>query len=184
MFERYTEKARNVIFHARHFAGELRCRFIEAEHILLAILKEDPGLFRKWINSDQEIDAFRAEIEQSAKGAETSPAGVEMALSSAAKRVLAYAAEESDRLQDSAIRPAHLITGILRERDTPASIALRNRGVDVQQARVVFVSSSDGNAAMHANTEDLHRLVEELPASQLGRARALLVALREANRQS
>ncbi|MBZ5597034.1 MAG: hypothetical protein LAN83_01820 [Acidobacteriia bacterium] len=39
MFERYTEKARRVIFFARYEASEYGSPFIETEHLLLGLLR-------------------------------------------------------------------------------------------------------------------------------------------------
>ena len=41
MFERYTEKARRVIFFARYEASQFGAIQIEAEHILLGLIRED-----------------------------------------------------------------------------------------------------------------------------------------------
>lgn len=39
MFDRYTEKARRTVFWARHEASELGALYIEAEHLLLGLLR-------------------------------------------------------------------------------------------------------------------------------------------------
>ena len=44
MFERYTEKARRVIFFARYEASQFGSPFIETEHLLLGLLREEEGL--------------------------------------------------------------------------------------------------------------------------------------------
>jgi hypothetical protein len=44
MFERYTEKARRVIFFARYEASQFGASAIEAEHILLGLLREGEGV--------------------------------------------------------------------------------------------------------------------------------------------
>ncbi len=41
MFERYTETARRVIFFARYEASQLGSPYIETEHLLLGILREE-----------------------------------------------------------------------------------------------------------------------------------------------
>ena len=41
MFERYTEKARRVVFFARYLASEYGSAYIEAEHLLLGLLREN-----------------------------------------------------------------------------------------------------------------------------------------------
>ncbi len=44
MFERYTEKARRVIFFARYEALQYGSRFIAPEHILLGLMREDKSI--------------------------------------------------------------------------------------------------------------------------------------------
>jgi ATP-dependent Clp protease ATP-binding subunit ClpC len=44
MFERYTEKARRVIFFARYEASQFGSPCIETEHLLLGIMREDHAL--------------------------------------------------------------------------------------------------------------------------------------------
>ena len=51
MFERYTEKARRVIFFARYEASQFGAQAIEAEHILLGLLREDKQLTQKFFRS-------------------------------------------------------------------------------------------------------------------------------------
>jgi ATP-dependent Clp protease ATP-binding subunit ClpC len=41
MFERYTEGARRTIFFARYEAAQIGPAYIETEHILLGLLRED-----------------------------------------------------------------------------------------------------------------------------------------------
>ena len=41
MFERYTEKARRVIFFARYEASQFGAPAIEPEHLLLGLMRED-----------------------------------------------------------------------------------------------------------------------------------------------
>lgn len=182
MFERYNEKARRVIFYARYFACDLGYRYIEPEHILLAILQEDPDLFRTWLKTDGDYVALKTEVTR--KNGPKAPASVDIPLSQSAKRVLAFAAEKAELLQHRDIRPFHLLAGLLREEETAAAGVLRKYGVDdLDRSRIVFVASSDGhNAHKPIDSADLHKMIDQLPSSQLGRARALLQALLEANR--
>jgi Clp amino terminal domain, pathogenicity island component len=56
MFERYTEKARRAIFFARYAASQYGSPYIESEHLLLGLLREDraPASY---------IESIRREIE-------------------------------------------------------------------------------------------------------------------------
>ena len=49
MFERYTEKARRVIFFARYEAAQFGGAFIETEHLLLGVLREDQDLALRFL---------------------------------------------------------------------------------------------------------------------------------------
>jgi ATP-dependent Clp protease ATP-binding subunit ClpC len=45
VFERYTERARRVIFFARYEASQYGSNHIDTEHLLLGLLREDKALF-------------------------------------------------------------------------------------------------------------------------------------------
>ncbi len=175
MFERYTDTSRRVIFSARFFASELGSTLIEPEHILLAILREEPDVLRPWLKSEHDYEALRAELEDCQPGQERIPDSVDIPLSGPSKRVLAYASEEAERLRHLNIRSSHLLAGLLREPNTSAAHALAGFGVEIQQVRMVFVASL--KHPHRPETDDLHQLIDQLPPAQLGQARVLLQAL-------
>jgi predicted enzyme related to lactoylglutathione lyase len=49
MFERYTEKARRVIFFARYEASQFGSPQIQAEYILLGLMREDKALLMRFV---------------------------------------------------------------------------------------------------------------------------------------
>lgn len=178
MFERYTETARRVIFSARFFASEFGSSMIEPEHILLAILREEPEVFRPWLRAEHDYEALRSLIESREHGQEKIPDSVNIPFSPPSKRVLAFAVEEAEQLRHREIRPSHLLAGLLREPDSLAAHALAEVGVEIQQVRMVFVVGSL-KYPHRPETDDLHQLIDQLPVAQLGQARALLQALSE-----
>jgi Clp amino terminal domain, pathogenicity island component len=48
MFERYSEKARRVIFFSRYEASQFGSPKIDTEHLLLGLIREDKALYR-WL---------------------------------------------------------------------------------------------------------------------------------------
>jgi len=64
MFERYTEKARRVIFFARYEASQFGSPYIETEHLLLGLLREDKALTNRFLRSHSSVDSIRKQIEQ------------------------------------------------------------------------------------------------------------------------
>ena len=49
MFERYTEKARRTIFFGRYEASQFGSPYIESEHLLIGLLREDKALARTFL---------------------------------------------------------------------------------------------------------------------------------------
>ena len=54
MFERYTEKARRVIFFARYEASQFGSPYIETEHLLLGLLREDKALTNRFLALEEQ----------------------------------------------------------------------------------------------------------------------------------
>ena len=134
MFERYTEKARRVIFFARYEASLCGGMSITTEHLLLGLLREDQNILSRFIH-DTSLDNLRAEIEARIDMHEKVPASIDLPLSEANKRILAYADEESRRLQTGHVGTEHLLLGILREEKCGAAEILRGHGVGLEAVR-------------------------------------------------
>ena len=115
MFERYTEKARRVIFFARYEASQFGSPYIETEHLLLGLLREDKALTNRFLRSHASVESIRKQIEAHTTIREKVSTSVDLPLSNECKRVLAYAAEEAERLGHKHIGTEHLLLGLLRE---------------------------------------------------------------------
>ena len=61
MFERYTERARRVIFFARYEASQFGSHAIETEHLLLGLIREDKNLTNRFLQAPS-IESLRMEI--------------------------------------------------------------------------------------------------------------------------
>src|SRR6266536_3074366 len=136
MFERYTEKARRVIFFARYEASQFGAPAIEPEHLLLGLMREDKTLTgRLFPRAQVSIESIRKEIEGRTLLREKISTSVELPLAPETKRVLAYAHEESDRLQHRHIGTEHLLLGLLREERSMAAEILYERGLRLNAVR-------------------------------------------------
>jgi ATP-dependent Clp protease ATP-binding subunit ClpC len=136
VFERYTEKARRVIFFARYEASQFGTPAIEAEHILLGIMREDRYLVNRLFSPTlASIETIRKEIERRTIVGEKISTSVDLPLSEEAKRVLAYAAEESERLERRHIGTEHLLLGILRVEESVAADILHESGLNINTIR-------------------------------------------------
>jgi hypothetical protein len=134
MFERYTEKARRVIFLARYEASQFGSPYIETEHLLLGVLREDKPLVQQCLPRDAS-ETIRMAVEELTTKRETISTSVDLPLSQPSKRVLAYAAEESERLKQKEIGTEHLLLALLREEDGTAARILTELGVNLPETR-------------------------------------------------
>ncbi len=135
MFERYTEKARRVIFFARYEASQFGSPYIETEHLLLGLLREDKALTNRFLRQHSSVDSIRKQIEGHTTIREKVSTSVDLPLSNECKRVLAYAAEEAERLSHKHIGTEHLLLGLLREEKCFAAEILHERGLKLQTIR-------------------------------------------------
>ncbi len=136
MFERYTERARRVLFFARYEASQLGSISIETEHLLLGLIREGKGLTsRIFQRSHLSLDAIRKDIEGRTVFREKVSTSVEIPFSGETKRVLQYAAEEADRLLHNYIGTEHLLLGLLREERSVAASILMEKGMRLHAVR-------------------------------------------------
>ena len=147
MFEKYTEKARRVIFFARYEASQLGSRSIETEHVLLGLLREDKGLTSRFFpRAEAALDEIRKQIEGSALGREKVSTSVELPLSDESKKVLTYAAEEADRLLCNYIGTEHILLGLLREEKSMAAAILGDKGLRLSRVREELEGTTERQA--------------------------------------
>ena len=162
MFERYTEKARRIIFFARYEASTTGSHIIEPEHLLLGMLREAKALFDS-AKIQPMTDELRAAVHVEGAPVSTS---VDLPLSHLAKRVLAYSAEEAERLNHRHISPEHLLLALMRE---PSLAATTLAKYGIQRDRIIKTaiggetkSRDTINELRQALTQLVERLTPEI----------------------
>src|ERR1700691_344149 len=153
MFERYTEKARRVIFFARYEASQFGSPYIETEHLLLGLLREDKQLANRVLRSHAAVDSIRKQIEGHTTVREKVSTSVDLPLSHECKRVLAYGAEEAERLSHKHIGTEHLLLGLLREEKCFAAEILHERGLRLSTIREELQRSQSEKVATNRPKE-------------------------------
>src|ERR671919_197134 len=130
MFERYTERARRVLFFARYEASQLGSISIETEHLLLGLIREGKGLTsRIFARSHLSLESIRKEIEGRTVFREKVSTSVEIPFSA-----------EADRLLHNYIGTEHLLLGILREERSVAATILMEKGMRLNTVREDIVA--------------------------------------------
>lgn len=166
MFERYTEKARRVIFFGRYEASQFGSPYIETEHLLLGLLREDKMIARRLSRPPFAGEFIRRRIEELTLPREKISKSTDMPLSQGCKRVLAYAAEEAERLSDKHIGPNHLMLALLDEKDGIAAKVLTEVVTNPDEFRDEIGRMSDASwkvaHAPESKREDLIEIHGEL----------------------
>ncbi|CAA9431710.1 MAG: ClpB protein [uncultured Pyrinomonadaceae bacterium] len=137
MFERYTEKARRVIFFARYEALQYGSQTIAPEHILLGLMREDKTISARYFpyRKSLSVEAVRREVEQRIVLRERIPQSAELHLAAETKRILAFAGEESQYLKNRHIGPEHLLLGLVRQEQSIAAEILYQYGLRLKDVR-------------------------------------------------
>jgi hypothetical protein len=131
MFERYTEKARRVIFFARYEASQFGSQSIESEHLLLGLVRESKEIARR-VGSQESI---REQVDKNTSARPGVSTSVDLPLTRECKRILVWATDEADRLGHRHIGTEHIFLGLLREKDCLAARILRETGAELEQLR-------------------------------------------------
>ncbi len=137
MFERYTEKARRVIFFARYEALQYGSQTIAPEHILLGLMREDKTISARYFpyRKSLSVEAVRHEVEERIVLRERIPQSAELHLAAETKRILAFANEESQYLKNRHIGPEHLLLGLVRQEQSIAAEILYQYGLRLKDVR-------------------------------------------------
>jgi uncharacterized protein (TIGR02246 family) len=143
MFERFTEKARRVIFFARYEASQYGSMTIETEHLLLGLLREDKSLIWKFLRVKGGVESIRREFESQITRGERLSTAIEIPISAECKRILNRAAEDAERLGIKYVGTEHILLGILHEHDCWAARLLYERGLTLDWLREELARPSD-----------------------------------------
>jgi len=153
MWQRFTERARRVVFFAQEEAGRLGENYVSTEHLLLGIVREKDCVAVKVLDRlGVSRSSVRAEVEkQITKG--DGALGRDMQLTPRAKRVIDLAYDEARTLNNNYIGSEHLLLGLVREGDGLAGQILSKLGVDIFEARRVVEAMQDGRRGQAPGAE-------------------------------
>ncbi len=140
MFERYTERARRVIFFARYEASQFGSPTIESEHLLLGLLREDRNIVGRFL-ANASAESIRDQAATHLTIKEKVATSVDLPLSQECRHILEYAAQEAEKLSHKFIGTEHLLLGILREEGCGAARVLSERGLKIDALRQGIAAS-------------------------------------------
>ncbi|MEO0260163.1 MAG: ATP-dependent Clp protease ATP-binding subunit [candidate division WOR-3 bacterium] len=133
---KFTERARKVLWFAKEEAVRLRHPYVGTEHILLGILRMSDSIASLVLsNLGVDFEGLRNHIENMVPPGMNPVPHTELPLDADARRCLNYAIDEAKKLGHNYIGTEHLLLGLLRERKGVAARALAAWGVSLEEAR-------------------------------------------------
>jgi ornithine carbamoyltransferase len=147
MWQRFSERARRVIFYSQEEAARLGENYVAPEHMLLGLVRDDDSVAARILDRlGVPLDRVRSEIE---KQVTPGPGhrGQDMQLTPPAKRVIDLSYEEARQLSNNYIGTEHLLLGLLREGNSLAAQVLIALGASLEQARRLIYRWQQGEDA-------------------------------------
>lgn len=136
MFDKFTNRAKQVVKLAKKEAQRLNHNYLGTEHVLLGLLKLGQGIAVNVLrNLGVDYDTILNEVERLVGfGPEIQVYG-DPALTGKVKKVFEYANEEAMNLNHNYVGTEHLLLALLRQTDGVATQILENLNIVLKQVR-------------------------------------------------
>jgi ATP-dependent Clp protease ATP-binding subunit ClpC len=146
VFERFTERARQVVVLAQDEARSLRHNYIGTEHLLLGLLREQEGLAARVLESfDVTVEEVRAQVARIVGEGDEVTTG-QIPFTPRAKKVLELSLREALELGHKWIGTEHVLLGLVRENEGVAVQILLDFDADADTVRAELLRQLSGAA--------------------------------------
>ena len=164
MFEKFTERARELVQKAQDILVRYQHTQLDTEHLLLAMLEQNDGLAVQVLQAlavdTRTLGQAVEEALARAPKVQYADAGAQVYITPRIKRVFDLAKEEAQRLQDSYIGVEHLLLALLKEGEGGAARLLKQRGVDEEKLYRALQSVRGNSRVTDENPEEKYRMLE------------------------
>ena len=186
MYERFTDRAMQVMQFANEEAHQCNHEYIGTEHILLGLVKEGSGVAANVLkNLNVDLRKIQLDVERIVLAGPHKVYAGQLPLTPYGKNVIESAIEEGRSLGHNYVGTEHLLLGLLRAQEGVAAQVLMNLGLMLEDVRAE-VQKVNGQVPTPEGTEELFQRMEELQKATLETQELLLgmEALRKASHES
>ncbi|MEV7801609.1 Clp protease N-terminal domain-containing protein [Microbispora sp. NPDC088329] len=135
MFEKFTDRARQVVVLSQTEARTLDHHSIGAEHILLGLIREDGGIAAQVLKSlGLSLEDVRLQVKEATGHGQAAPSG-HLPFTPAAGAVLQSSDQESLERGHDRIGTEHILLALIRDRESAACRILVTLGADLDQVK-------------------------------------------------
>ncbi len=139
MFEKFTEKAINVVTEAQNIAKQEHSTSVLPEHLLLALVKEAKGISLKIFKSyNVDFEDLKKELAKSSKLETTELNLPALAFSDAMKVLLRKTLDLAARSGNTTVLYEHLFLAVLTEKNSNNYNTLQRLGFDIQKSKTLL----------------------------------------------
>ena len=164
MFEKFTERARELVQTAQDILVRYKHTQLDTEHLLLAMLEQNDGLAVQVLQSlNVDTRALGQAAEEAlarAPKVQYADQGAQIYITPRIKKVFDLAKEEAQRLHDSYIGVEHLLLGLIKEGDGGAARLLKQQNVDEEKVYKALQSVRGSARVTDENPEEKYRVLE------------------------
>jgi ATP-dependent Clp protease ATP-binding subunit ClpA len=147
MFERFTDRARQVMVLAQEEARMLNHNYLGTEHLLLGLIHEGGGVAARALESlGISLQAVRQQVEEIIGQGQYGTAG-RIPFTPRAKKVLELSRREALAMGHNYVGTEHILLGLLREGDGVAAQVLVRMGADLSRVRQQVIQLLSGHQA-------------------------------------
>ncbi len=144
MFDRYSEKARRVIFFARYEATQYGSPFIETEFLLLGLLREEKALISRFLKTFDSAEKLRLDVVGHITPRPKLSVHADIPLSQETKNIIqTLAVQEAERMNQKNIGPEHILLGLLAEPFCFAAEVLKKHGFVLANIREELAKTAE-----------------------------------------
>jgi ATP-dependent Clp protease ATP-binding subunit ClpC len=148
MWQRFTERARRVVFFAQEEAGRLGENYVSTEHLLLGLIRENDSVAARILDRMAvSLSRIRSEVERQVTRGD-GRLGQDMQLTPRSKRVIDLAYDEARQLSNNYIGTEHLLLGLIREGEGLAGRVLAKLGVELERTRREVMALQDNDSGL------------------------------------
>jgi ATP-dependent Clp protease ATP-binding subunit ClpC len=155
MFERFTDRARRILFLAQQQATLLHHNFIGTEHLLLGLLEEGQGIASKVLTSfDLTVESVTKRVREHHHGSASTSSSGSPPFSPRAKKALELSRRETLQLDQYYIGTEHILLGLIEEGTGTAVAVMTELGADPSDVRQRVIEALAESAAMPVDSPD------------------------------
>jgi len=161
--DRFTRQGEEAIYLAHKIVSDNEQQRMEAEHLLLAILRQNESVVKQLFSAtgekrkqmEADLNRYLNRLEKSRTFAK------EVYLSYSCEQVIKKAEFEADQLQDEFLNPEHLLLGILSHTGTEAANLLKRFEVSINQVQKTVKELRGGKRITAKSDVEENKMVDE-----------------------